>query len=759
MTDSNGSAAPPEGLEGSLSVASRVLDELVVASSNPRPSLGFAGFRRPNHHVLTIAGGRGTGKTTLLHLLASAVSPRRDLFVLPPLEPEMFGPADTILGSTLARLQSQLLKDNPSIMHEATVKVRSLPEPLNVAQALDRLLRHSAFVRDGQGPGAVSPASLEQYSSDFARHALAGEGFTELWDATIAAIGRALSTGEGQAPAILVPVDDPDLSPGQLTRILQDIRLLATTPHVVVCVCLDLIEAHRALAASYAQALRVRPDSMGTASVVEAQLAKALPQRFRVSLTELTQRQRLAFTPLEAGRPPLAAILNKIEVPTANSQFSLGSLFWLHSDADDDMPSPYAKCLPGTARTLESLYFALAAQAEERNWEKAVRLILESAIEYGLQATPIPGYTARTLLSVEEPQDDRDRPILNLDFGPLRYARSTQDQRVLRIDPERTDRSIEIGSLGRNTYAIATGDSQNETQSAVDPALALGMVLAREFSHHADVYREELAGGEPVAGGGPSFFLNVRVGAFRGDRWFLLLPRWKSFYDYFAFDAIWRQSLTNADAVSMGLDIDPPELLHALVLSFLRTVGEVQMARTGTPLTRDEAERTMRPAAREHIAQIWAEVRTCLHDAACSDASAEARSAFLEWTSTFLPMACHPWILPQWLIDEILEARLTMLVAMGRAQARNFELSSILSRRIRANLGEEWITPLFGIFDGMPDMEIGDLRPAHLAAVEQRQKLQLRAAESGSSNELSSIALKVLREMLAEEEQQSEDGF
>jgi hypothetical protein len=526
---------------------------------------------------------------------------------------------------------------------------------------------------------------------------------------------------------------------------------------MVACVCLDLAETRRALASTYARSLGLSAGSSVSLGTVEAQLAKALPQRFRVSLDDLTQRQRLRFSPLEVDRP-LSELLGQFKVETPAPGFSLASLFWISGEGKASLPSPYADCLPASPRALENLYYSLESlltMDREDATRVAVRVLLETAVETGLQRRPVLDVESRALLTVEGASEDNEPSRLALDFAPLLYARQRGSVWAFRPLSEREDIVVEFGVMGRLIVSVMKDGEDTEIQ--VDPALAYGMLLAREFTSYADVFHEDINGGEPISGGGPSTFLNLRVGRGRGDRYFLMLPRWTTFYDYFVFDRTWRTGMTAISSVSDGFDKDPPELVAGMVLRFLRMVAEVQVDRTCVGVDALTAQRLASPDAAAALEQEWRETRDALIAAAERGGNPSREVAFVDWLTRLMPMACHPWLLPQWLITELLTLRPRLLAEMGRSQARNFELAVLLRQRIQANLGEEWVTPLFETFAEVPDVEIDTLYPAHLQALQQKQRQMLASppyAQLGP--EVGPHAIAVLREMVSEEQQREQ---
>jgi hypothetical protein len=753
--------AVPTALSNAAGKLERLFADLRADDGIRRSAWEFPGSPPNRYRVLTISGTRGAGKTTLLDVFARSLSERRDTIVLAPLQPEMFSPVDTVFSVVLARLRALIGRDcEPGTLAETVVPVPDLEATYNLAQALDSLLRSSSFRHDRSTLLEQNAPSLNQYSSDFVAQALAGEEFTNLWDATLRTCAETLGGGPDTPSTILIPIDDPDLAPEFLSSILRDIRIVAKTPHAMVCVCLDLTETRNVLSAEYVRSLGMDLRPEGAYAIVEAQLSKALPAPLRVNLPTLSQAQRLSFVPLGYPRPPLEDLLSQLEVPVAGGSFCVGDLFWLpDASGRRGKPSPYADCLPAVPRDLEQLHHALYAYVSDSTGEETaglagvVQLLVESAVRNGYRRTPDPRVDVERLVSVEQPATEGELPRLLLDFTGLNYVReSPSDSLRMRPDPERVDFSVETGTLGL-IKAVVGEEDEGQGQRILHPSLALGLLLGREFGWYGQLFQEDITGGEAVIGGRANYIMNLRDGTFAGDRFFLVLPRWRTFYDYFAFEAAWRSALGHARDLTIGFDFDPPGVLPGLIITYIRSIAEIQSDRRAE-VTREEFAEFCEPAPEEALAAAWERAAGAIAYALESEDDIRHR-AFQNWVLVYLAMACHPWLLPDWMIERILAERASWVDAIGGS---NSELRQALHQRIRANLGESWVTPIFEAFRDMPDLELDVLEIRHQQSVSQREHELLGTSPPAASirmpsSELARIATEILQEMMREEQQ------
>ena len=312
---------------------------------------------------------------------------------------------------------------------------------------------------------------------------------------------------------------------------------------------------------------------------------------------------------------------------------------------------------------------------------------------------------------------------------------------------------VELGGLGVLKGSVQEPGEKEQEKHILHPSMTLGMLLGREFTNYGELFQEDMTGGEPVSGGRPSYLLNLHEGPTPADRYFLILPRWRTFYDYFAFDAGWRSAIGYAQAATADLDIDPPGLLPGMVITYMRMIAEIQTHRAST-LAPEEFEEFCGNDPQAVLVSAWELAAKAISEAIDGSEGPRQR-VFQGWILNYLPMACHPWLMPDWLIQRILSRRAVLMEYM---RGSNLELRQTLHQRIRVNLGDDWVTPIFEAFREMPDLELDLLRAKHEQSVQlkKRELLMLTPAVDSAqvpSSDLARHGVHLLQEMLLEAQQ------
>src|SRR5262249_50823336 len=156
----------------------------------------------------------------------------------------------------------------------------------------------------------------------------------------------------------------------------------------------------------------VPPSAYG---VVEAQLSKALPSRFRIALSDLTLRERLRFRPAYSSLPPLTELLSRFTVETAGRKYALRDLFLVPDTAPGEQsPTPYADCLPSLPREMENLYYSFdgLAASDQPDTTAAVRSLISTAVAAGFQRTPLVESSPERIVRFERSPIDAGKQTL-----------------------------------------------------------------------------------------------------------------------------------------------------------------------------------------------------------------------------------------------------------------------------------------------------------------------------------------------------------
>lgn len=178
--------------------------------------------------VFSVWGDRGTGKSSILASVAQCLmrESNPNFLVIGPIQPELFGPSDSILNVALAELKNKISDIARKSHIQFSIDDDDWP---TILTSLER----------AQLTAAVSRTTLEMISNaastvdEFGRQLQRVSGATsDLWER--------LSTATTQVcdacGLIVIIVDDPDLASPQTSSTLRDLRNLGSLPGVAVLV-------------------------------------------------------------------------------------------------------------------------------------------------------------------------------------------------------------------------------------------------------------------------------------------------------------------------------------------------------------------------------------------------------------------------------------------------------------------------------------------------------------------------------------------
>lgn len=686
-----------------------------------------------NNSVVAICGERGAGKTTILEQVCHRLGESADL-VLPTIRPEFFSANDSVLGLALAHLRRILETRRPDILQ------KNLSDEATVGVYLNRLLRRASIIGDRDLYDERHRGhSLEEIAEDFVRSASVGSSFAGQWCELASFILRELKNGgveqaHGRVPALIVSVDDADLAPEVLPRVLVDLRLMTAVPQVICLVCIDLAEARRALSEHY---LRNYSHLMGVAgslggkgtpiySVVESQLSKAVPPQWRTTIQELTVDERLKFAPLEAtDAAPLLSVLNTFQLSAGGArETQLSELFVLPGT---DRASPYAHCLSSNPRDLETLYFQLrnAVNGDPQQVSgMAMRALIEHGLEFGLRNSgdvpAVPSDLAYFDLS-------SGVAVVRLGLNNIKFYGAGGGEHVILPTqgmPEGSE--VAVGELERTSAAYAKGNEDLNNAPKLHQAATNSLLLAREFSYAYSVVHEELGGRAPIRGGPRgSHALRMTVGRDTTDQMHLLYPAWEAYYDYFLVEEGWRFIV---DVIKQQAQnwIEHKAPMAAITLEWWRLLAHVQADRRLPPSLGDivrsighEGAGSTRVAAR-HLDEVWRQLED-VYTRELSRNEGRARD-FVQWVESLLLFVCHPAIHDDWFTEFIIDRRELLLKRRGRLSVGNARFVSAMSSRLRRITEEPWIEPLIALIKRF-DWEAGaEIERLHIAVTEERAR-------------------------------------
>ncbi len=337
-----------------------------------RASATESGLKSPalnvlrDRNVISILGGRGSGKTTVLLMVLQALksqSPRT--IVLRPIYPESFLVGDDPIGWISTALLDPVQK--------AVEELRNRKRPNDADQlreAYDQFShRVTTYLLARRERGFDSSADTMVRKGDLL--AAAGESGSSLMRKLEALLvllfefGRNVSSAKrvdsSLAPALVVSFDDVDLYPDRVTRILQVLPSLSLLPQTIVIIAADpsLIKAQLSRDCS---AFMTEDLAQTGRQLAEDQFMKRMPWDLRFELRNLTTAERWTFRPL-VQRESIVDVLRQIRLRrTGYGPQTLADFFdlsWNYGDSGKDRdlrPTLYTRILPPDPRSLVNLH-------------------------------------------------------------------------------------------------------------------------------------------------------------------------------------------------------------------------------------------------------------------------------------------------------------------------------------------------------------------------------------------------------------------
>lgn len=706
----------------------------LLRSRSANPSTSYNLSDSPSGEaVVAICGGRGAGKSTVLEAVRTRLSEMADL-VLPTIKPEFFSSSDTVLGMAIAHLRATVEKSYSDLLqHEIDGEV-------TFGTFLNRLLRRASIIghrelsstsRQGQG--------LEAIADDFMRSASVGSAFVEQWCYLVA---RTLdwidSSDESEStkvsrPLLIISVDDADLAPELLPRILVDLRVMIAASRVICLVCVDPSEARRALGERYLENypnLRMLPgtDSSFTApiySVVEGQLAKAIPPQWTVTIRELTLQERLAFSPLGVDQlKPMSSLLESFELPAG--AVPVASLKDLFVFGHNGLPTPYARCLSGNPRDLEILHFQLeqARTMGPNATEIAARALIYHGLSYGLRNSSNIQIAPADLVYFD---DTTTEETIGTSFNKVTFAgRMLSDRLLIEAKDLPEGSEIRLAQIEETIGGYNNGEQKafRNTQRLHNAAVN-SLLLTREFGYAHQIMREDLSGRAVMGGNRTSGVLQLRLGRHETDQRFLMLPQWEAYLDYFLVAEAWRLTIESLRPIANQWT-DHRDAMALVTLEWWRILANIQAERAvprdiGSLFGASSVEgESSAGKASEAFGAAW-ESLTEIYVKELSHDCGRARD-FVSWFESYLLFSCYGDLQHQWFSDRIITSRNKLLERVGRLSIANGRFVAALSARLRRVTDEPWIMPYVELLKRF-DLDAGEeIERLHNAAAQERAR-------------------------------------
>jgi RecA/RadA recombinase len=681
-------------------------------------SISYATRLVEDPSIICVAGERGSGKTTVLATAAAQLAADGHV-VIPPIRPEYFVAPSSLITTTVAHLRTTVhtnwLDGGEAIDHDASIKMTA---------AIDRTLQQANLVLYDGAESQLLRA--DEQAADRSLAVTADSNFLDEWR-TMTSQVRAMAAAQGKShPLIVIPVDDPDLAPGTLRQILLDLRLMTSVDGVVGITCLDLDEARSVLTDAYMKSYRESPGRLLTTRVVDAQIAKALPDDRRVTIAGLDREHKLSFKALDLPLPSIQELCRSFEIGGDYGSDTLANVFRLPSNA----PSPYANALPSNPRDLRALAYRLSiipSDSPARVGEAAMELC-RSAIATGLKQS---GATDPTLWPSGLPFEVLDemadgRLSCQLRFDDIAVLSASRIERVMpgSKDEDSTMRVV-VGYASAVETRLKQLGSKKEAVQRLDPALSYAILLVREFSDYYGVIGGNTSGSVPIRGGeGSSGYFGIWLDGVATDNRFLNAPAWEAYYDYFVLDEAMR-ALVPVATEEHELS-DRRLVIEGYFIDFCRAITAVQKDRRPpddpahvSRLIRERGEREAAEFLDQELVELFEEFEACIALDTTRDRSDGARPEdFKRWVEVGLVNMCHDRLLRPSFIDSFLEHRSGLLLRQHRLQAANTDAASFLEDRIKAKLDEAWVQQLIELVRRFDEGLGGLLLASHHAALQ-----------------------------------------
>lgn len=689
--------------------------------------------------IVCVAGERGSGKTTVLATAAAALS-KAGHVVIPPVRPEYFPPSGSLIPMAVAHLQTTVRSD--WLDQDSGIDPDT---SLRLFRAVDRTLRQANLFSYGN-PTSSSLRADEQ-AADRSLAASADSDFLDNWQQLTAEVRTMAGKRQrAKTPLIVLPVDDPDLTPGALSQILRDLRLLTSVDGVVGIACLDLAEVESVLSDAYVGSYHSPPDRLLAARVVQAQIAKAFPDDRLVTIHGLDSEQKLSFRALDLPLPTIEELCNAHSMPKPFEADTLASVLRM----PDGSPSFYNTALPANPRDLRALAYRLSRADPDstKNGSWAALELCRSAVNNGLKQS---GLTEDSLWPSGPPfavlPSTDGAPSCVLRFDDISVTRVKGGEHFLpggKDDDDSTTVAV-TRFTGIDAEQVKRGE-QPQTIQRLDPSFAYAILLIREFSHYYQAMQCSISGPVPYLGSDRrAQYLKVEIDGTETDHRFLTPPAWEAFYDSFLLDHALSELMRVA--CQQHEFSDRRFAVEAYFLDFCHNVVSIQLTRTParnparvSQAIRERPGEKARQFLDRDLIKLFKEIGRCIEAGDEREREDDVRVIdFRRWVETGLVNVCHDRLLRPAFIDKLLDRRMELLGRRHRAAVANDAASDLLERRVKSALDETWVEPLIDVVRRFDEERGAILYASHAAALESvkrgRQRLLGETALGEASDE------------------------
>lgn len=552
-----------------------------------------SGAKRPANIVLL--GGRGTGKSTLLEAAATSLRSESRL-VLPTVDPETLHAADSMMTWALSGLETTI--DNEALLRDSGngITLKKLINDLRRDYVLVSADMPRSLVQRGVGPA--------EYARDASLLTPIGMSIAASWSALLDTAASLLGI---DGLLLILPIDDVDLHPTRLPKVLGQLELMRSSARFVPILAADegtlinsLVFGDAEEADQWERAVRhgfARDRDL--AELAEKKFTKHFPRQYRVRIRDVVAHERLNFAPTEAPENSLGDLLALFELKSVGLT-SLRDLFEVKGTGSEAIvTSDYARALSGNRRDLQQLCSALSSAAANSNKAgHALSVIIEHGIETCRNLVPA---HLRDAISISQRGGEWQ---INLNFAGMVHGSTV-------------GRGFVVYSPNASRTGVAEEGEAEHARLTHGPALRLVVRRRSGFyiKERLDVTADAGEGApERVGPDLPEMFTTllalaweaqeiedtrgksvIALGDLRGQftlpglrNWtgsistgrdsplaYLMVPAWEQFSDYFAYSFGWNALLDSLQDQAYGV-----RAVEFIILTHIRLVVDVQRYKT-----------------------------------------------------------------------------------------------------------------------------------------------------------------------------------
>jgi energy-coupling factor transporter ATP-binding protein EcfA2 len=614
--------------------------------------------------LIALVGERGSGKTTLLNAVCSKILRSNEHILLPILRPELMGEnEDSLIPLVLGRATEMFEERLAHAINHIDEKELVLQQAVRAGA----LFSDSAFSTIAAGRSSLSQFAVDT-ASLFRSRIDIGQSLSALFSL--------LRTMGGANAKVIIPIDDADLVPGRITRLLADVRILSSCAGVVPIICVSRQDLAENLEADLASSM-ISAESSVVRRRVEKQIAKTLRPDRTFEPLQLGRGERLSYKPAGETEPLLSILITVFDMleGVSNSAFAQWLVGNSQLDPIDRSASLRLDWVPDTYRTIHHLYLTARDLRDtfasgHSNSETAFKL-------------------RRFLLEIlrESPSIE-----INMHF-------SSAKNRSLAGSAAWPNVSIFLGASGIWTNVFQNATTRFATRRVLKPSAVVdgaadeiktqdtkrvrlrpnetSAILLVQSILNTGIFSDSKPGGPLVLGETDiSFLQSCKVHGLATDDHFLLLPRAQGFYVDRLFD-LWNWA-TDAGANQTSKSGPIGTVLNRVL------VGIEFIWLQGKPVPKKALARSLTTSIETVAALYILHVPTYSGD--LDQYSPE--SAFCHWFETLLPNVFHEALLNPGSLTSLLDVWHATISTQIRSQSGTAASKAIFEKRMVAGRKE-----------------------------------------------------------------------